>query len=130
MSKTLVCSPPRYAKSSGRYSKPMAKTPIQAVSIQNSEFGIALGNQMFRNEDFERRMAEVQRQIEEIKNAAPKKPKMLHEQSPSPKKNALNDDIFAEFDKYDEKPKKHASPTRRLRQQKDAAVEQKGYLSM
>ena len=59
MSKTLVCSPPRYAKSSGRYSKPIAKTPVQAVSIANSEFGIALGNKMFRNEEFERRMAEV-----------------------------------------------------------------------
>ena len=53
----------------------------------------------------------------------------MHEQSLSPKKTARNDDIYAEFDKYDEKPKKHASPTRRLVQQKDAAVEQKGYLS-
>ena len=57
MSKTLDCSPPRYAKSS--YRKPMDKTPVQAVSIANSEFGIALGNKMFRNEEFERRMAEV-----------------------------------------------------------------------
>ena len=53
----------------------------------------------------------------------------MHEQSLSPKKTTRNDDIYAEFDKYDEKPKKHASPTRRLVQQKDAAVEQKGYLS-
>ena len=49
----------------------MSKTPVQTVSIKNNEFSVALGNKMFRNEDFERRMAEVQRQIEEIKNAAP-----------------------------------------------------------
>ena len=59
VSKTLIESPPRYAKCSGRYSKPMSKTPIQSVSIKNSEFSISLGSKLFRNEDFERRMAEV-----------------------------------------------------------------------
>ena len=59
ISKTLVESPPRYAKSS--YRQPMSKTPIQAVSIKNNDFSVALGNKMFKNEDFERRMAEVQR---------------------------------------------------------------------
>ena len=72
---------------------------------------------------------------------------MMHErsdsQSPSPKKNSPKkvgsvvmgeegylDDLYAELDKLGNyKPKKHASPTRRLTQQMDAAVEQKTYLS-
>ena len=118
----------------------MAKTPVQTISIKNSEFGISLGNKMFRNEDFERRMAEVQRQIEEIRNAAPKRIPMEHERSlsPPPKspprkivmgEEGYVDDLYAELDRFYEKPKKHASPTRRLRQQIDAAVEQKSYLS-
>jgi len=34
----------------------------------HAEFGISLGNKLFRNETFEKRIADVQKKIEQLKN--------------------------------------------------------------
>ena len=109
-------------------------TPVE-VSL-HTNFGVSLGNKMFKNEVFEKRIHDVQKKIEELKESnSPRSPQPRAKQR-SPLKKAATcideskvDQFYAEMAKFYEKPPKHESPTRRLRQQINTAFSHKGFLS-
>ena len=86
---------------------------------------------MFRNEAFEMKIAEVQRKIEEMKSGKAD----YSPASPTRSKTSFTvdegqvDAFYKEMDKFYANPKKHESPTRRLRQQINAAWEHKSFLA-
>ena len=92
---------------------------------------------MFKNEEFDQRINDVQRKIEQMRGgnvefvAEPGSP--LRASSPVKASAFANehkvDAFYNEMAKFYERPEKHKSPTRRLRQQIDCAFEQKGFLS-
>ena len=105
----------------------------------HSEFGISLGNKLFKNEKFERKITDIQQQIEELKGQRERGEHMFSEPA-SPTKFSYKlggqaipegkvDAFYNEMNKFYEKPPKHESPTRRLRQQINCAFEQKALLS-
>ena len=89
----------------------------------HTEFGIDMGGRLFRNEEFEKRIAEVQRKIEEFKQQGPTQA----QECSSPgigKSNFISkdcdeeqvDEFYKDMKNFYKNPAKHQSPTRRLRQ--------------
>ena len=92
---------------------------------------------MFRNEAFEAKIADVQRQIEELKagkevdtgyQVSPGRVSKTHSISKQVSEDQV-DEFYDEMRKFYKNPAKHKSPTRRLRKQIDAAWEHKTFLS-
>lgn len=115
----------------------MKRTNTTPIEVRlHTNFGVSLGNKMFKNEVFEKRIHDVQRKIEEMKDSSsPRSPQPRNKQR-SPLKKAATcideskvDQFYAEMAKFYEKPPKHESPTRRLRQQINTAFSHKGFLS-
>ena len=89
----------------------------------HTEFNIQMGGRIFRNEEFEKRIAEVQKKIEDFKQQGPSPA----QECSSPglgKSNFINkdcdeeqvDEFYKDMHKFYKNPSKHQSPTRRLRQ--------------